>query len=76
MINVKPITNEELAYHNGMKIVAEKVLRIMRDDELNESEILYRINQELTTHEETELYVNINGEEGLLFCGHPTTRGY
>lgn len=76
MINVKPITNEEIAFHNGMKIVAEKITRIMGDEELSESEMLFLINKELAEHESKELYLNINGENGVMFCGHPSTRGY
>lgn len=73
MINV---TNEEMAFHNGMKLVAEQVLRIMRNEELNDSEILFHIDKEMRVHEDKELYININGEDGLMFCGHPSDRGY
>lgn len=76
MINVKPITNEELAFHNGMKIISDKITRIMGDEELSESEMLFLINKELAEHENKELYINLNGEDGLMFCGIPCSRGY
>lgn len=49
-------TMVELGQVKGMKDVAEQVLRIMGNEELNESEVLYHIQREMQTHVERKVY--------------------
>lgn len=73
---MKALNKEELAFHRGMKVIAERITRIMNNEELSESEILFYISTEVREHENKDLYTNDNGRNGLMFCGHPSTRGY